>query len=423
MSYSQGSLKTEYLDPVSFTGGRCAFNLDATKMAFLPNMRLLNLGCDNSGTDAGINGYSAGLGAIALIKNIRIMDARTELSAMRNVAPYAMFKNFTSTNDINQSLESYLKLHKVGFEIDGTNNKVAHLYDPGYSNQATPAGGNPTHGAYVDLRQLLPVLNSIPLLPTSIFKNLRIEIEFNNKAVNQVIAKTTPTLDMLRPILAVDYLDDDKIVSSMMGILTKGVQWNEIEWDNYQIPTGPTQTNPTDTNVQSTTNSSLGFRGKMLDRLLVCKTLVDIGLETTTGSVLGYGAVASSQALLNEKFQIRLNGKNVFPGHEGVSSPNQMLGTVVDAYGDVQQYPGSNLYLWDQVPNILTDQNLTSQAAWDCCEIGARVADLQLSISRTNNADATAKKAPTNNAIQVNMYAEVRKVITFQNGGYSVIYV
>ena len=90
MSYSNGAIKTMYIDPVSFVpNGRCAFELDAKKLAFLPNMRLLNLGADNA---TGQTGYSTGLGAVALIKNCRLMDARTELSALRNVAPFAFSK-------------------------------------------------------------------------------------------------------------------------------------------------------------------------------------------------------------------------------------------------------------------------------------------------------------------------------------------
>ena len=418
MSYSNGSVKTEYIDAVSFVANqRCSFELNATKMAYLPNLRLLNLGCNNDQAD---QNYNLGLGAVGLIKNIRLMDARTELSAMRNLSPYALFKNMTNTNEFNKSVDSYLKRNALGFEIDGLNNKITHVYNSGVSS--TAASGN-TDAAYIDLREVLPLLGRIALLPTSVFKNLRLEVEFNANPVQQILQANNLVVDVLRPVLAVDYVDEPRVIEPMMSVLMKGLQWNEIEWDNFLIPAVDTTAYAaTDTKTQNVNNQSLGFRGKIINRLLVAKQSVDLTTEITGGNtVLGMGAPASSQALLAEQFQVRLNGKNVFPGAGGVVGANQMLGTLVDAYGDHQAYPSSNQYKWDKTDAVLANAGLAGQAAWDCCEIGARVADLQLSITRTLNNDASAR-APTIQAIQVNMYAEINKLLTFQNGTYSVMY-
>ena len=417
MSYSNGSIKTEYIDPVSFVPNqRCSFELGSVKMAYLPNIRLLNLGCENND---GIHAYNKGLGAIGLIKNVRLMDARTELSAMRNVSPYVLFKNMLNMNDENKSIDSYLKRNALGYEINGINNKVENIYSSGASN--TPASGA-TESAYLDLRELLPLLGRIPLLPTKVFQNLRLEIEFNANPTQQVIYKTDTPLTMLRPVLAVDYVDDERVVAPMMGVLMKGVQWDEIEWDNFLIPAKDTTAFAAgDTDTQTVNNQSLGFRGKTINRLLIAKTAVNLDTEVFNNAVLGFGAPASSQAFLNEKFQIRLNGKNVFPGAGGIVGANQMLGTLVDAYGDHQAYPGSNLYKWNKAGDINADVNFRGQSAWDCCEIGARVADLQLSITRTIHKD-TDTRHPTTDSTQVNMYAEVNKVMRFDGGNYSIIY-
>lgn len=419
MSYSNGAIKTMYIDPVSFVpNGRCAFELDAKKLAFLPNMRLLNLGADN---ENGPTGYSTGLGAVALIKNCRLMDARTELSALRNVAPYAFFKNVNRSNDINKSNDSYLKRNVLGYEISGINNKVTHVYPSGGSDTAASGA---TDTAFLDLREILPVLKQIPVLPTATFKNLRIEIEFDANPLNQIFDETGRVPTILRPILAVDYVDDMNVAKPLMDMLSSGVTWNEIEWDNFQIPavdTSGAAWTATDVATQSKTNTSMGFKGKSVGRLLIQKQIVDKTKEANAGSVLGFGGVASSQALLQEATQINLNGKAVFPGVGGVNRPNAMLGTVVDAYDELQAYPGSNLYKWSKSDDLLDDGNIGGQTAWSCCEIGARVAELQVSISRQNNKD-TDPLAPTNNALQVNLYAEVLKVLTFEGGRYSVIY-
>lgn len=415
MSYSNGAIKTMYLDPVSFVpNGRCAFELDATKLAYLPNMRLLNLGCDNN--TAGID-YSQGLGAVSLIKNCRLMDARTEISALRNVAPYAFFKNMNRSNDINKSNDSYYKRNQIGYEINGLNNNIEHIYSSGQSN--TAASGD-TATAYLDMREVLPALNALPVLPSQTFKNLRMEIEFDSSMANQILDQNNVVVDILRPILAVDYIDDDKVAQPLIDMLNDGVVWNEIQWDNFLIPAVDTSGfGPGDVATQSRTNQSMGFKGKSLNRLLIQKQLVDRAQEVTGAQVNGFGAVASSQAVLQETTQVNLNGKPIWSGVNGINRPNAMLGTVVDAYDELQCFPGSNLYLWDQQGNLNTDPTTGGQASWSCCEVGARVAELQVTISRQNVSD-TGTRTPTNSALQVNLYGEVLKAITFQNGGYSV---
>ena len=414
MSYNSGAIETEYIDPVSFTSSRCAFELNPTRLGILPNMRLLNVGAEN---DTGVSPYARGLGALSIIKNIRLMDARTELSALRNVGPYIQFMNMNRSNDINKSNDSYLKRNALGFEINGLNNKVDHIYSTGQS--ATPADAN-SATSYVDLRMLLPLLNRIAFLPTSTFKNLRLEIEFHTSNLNsQIILANGSVTTALRPVLAYDYVDDPKRLAPMKEMLMKGAEWSEIEWDNYVIPAVVLAGDTVET--QSTSNNSLGYIDKRIRRLLIVKTLLNPALEIVGGNVVGFGGVASSQAVRKQLTQVRLNGRNTFPGFSGISRPNEMLGTVVDAYGDMQAYPSSNLYQWSQMSNLISEEGLSGQAAYACCNIGARVANLQVTIQRENNQD-TSQKSATNDALQVNLYAEVEKVITFSGDSYSVIY-
>ena len=99
-----------------------------------------------------------------------------------------------------------------------------------------------------------------------------------------------------------------------------------------------------------------------------------------------------------------------------------MLGVVVDAYDELQSYPGSNLYKWSKQAALNTDANFGGQNAWSCCEIGAQVADLQVTLSRQNVYDTDALN-PTNAALQINLYGEVHKAITFNDGSYAITYV
>tara|TARA_R110002096_G_scaffold722_2_gene4124 strand:- start:2915 stop:4162 length:1248 start_codon:yes stop_codon:yes gene_type:complete len=415
MSYSNGAVKTQYIDTTTFVPNqRCSFEINVKSLALLPNMRLLNLGCDN---DTGATPYSQGVGAVSLIRNIRLMDARTEISGMRNVTPYAFFKNMNRSNEINTSQDSYFKRNRLGYEVNGLNNKIGHLYEVGDSNTAASGA---TATSYLDLRELLPALKSLPLLPTGVFSNLRLEIEFESRVSQQILLKDNVVPTILRPILAIDYVDDPNVIKPMMNMLMAGVDWHEIEWDNFQIPAQGSATGTVKT--QSKTNSSMGFRGKTLKRLLIQKQLVDRTPTVSAQTVLGFGGVASSQALLQEALQINLNGKTVFPGVNGVNRPNAMLGVVVDAYDELQSYPGSNLYKWSKQAELNTDANFGGQNAWSCCEIGAQVADLQVTLSRQNVYDTDALN-PTNAALQINLYGEVHKAITFNDGSYAITYV
>ena len=418
MSYTDGSLQTQYLDPVSFVpNGRAAFELDGDKMAYLSNMRLLDLGVTSNPAHT----YSQGLGALACIKSIRLLDGRTELSALRNPAPYLFFKNANRSNAINKSNDSYFKKNSLGLEINSVDNKLTHIYTPGGATN-DPAT---TSLAYLDLRMAFPFLNAVEILPVSIFRNLRIEIEFDATITNQIVNDVTAPITIQRPVLAVDYLTNQAQVDQVINEMNGGGQtWQEIEWDNFHLPAVDTSTfAPADVATQRTANQSLGYRGKIVERLLTCKQVVDKAVEVNDGTnvVLGYGALASSQAVCDAKINYRLNGKNVLPNFGGVTRPNERLALLTDEWGSITTYPGGNLYQWaDQASNMDRGTQFGGQMDWDCVRIGARVADLQLNMSRTNNRDTG--KAMTNASLQVNMYAEVMKQIVFSKGRYDITY-
>lgn len=415
MAYN-GSVETEYIDPVSFVPNqRCAFELDGTKLSYGSNMRLLNIGVV-SGTQ---QDYSAGLGAMSVIRSIRLMDARTELSSIRNVPQYLFFKNCNRTNATNKSEDSYLKRNQLGFEINSEDNKISHMYSPGRAD-TTP---ETTSLGYLDLREVLPILNQLTILPTQIFKNLRIEIEFDGRQTSQILGDVSVGITVQRPILAVDVNSNPAVVEAAVSqVSAQPIMWQEIENDNFVMNAVDTSGfGNTDTAVQTTVNQSLGFKGKFVERLLITKQIQDKSKELNVNDVLGFGAIASSQAVLNEKVQINLNGNPILPGFQGMTRPNEILGMLSDEWGSINAYPGSNLYAWSSTPAALDDANTGGQQSFICVRLGARVAQLQTSISRTNNRDTT-NKAATNNALNVNLYAEVSKMLNVTKNGYRVVY-
>ena len=417
MSYIDGSMRTQYLDPVSFVpNSRARFELDGDKMAYGSNMRLLDLGIVSNGA----HNYSRGLGSLATIKSMRLLDGRSELGAIRNPAPYLFYTNARRSNAINKSNDSYLKRNSLGMEINSIDNKLHHEYPSGgVTNDAAT-----TNLGYLDLREVFPILNVMAVLPVQIFRNLVVEIEFDSTLANQILTDITGAITVQRPILAVDHIDNAVLVNTIINELNgQGQTYDNIEWDNFTIPAVDTAAyGVTDVATQSTNNQSLGYRGKIVERLLCCKTVIDKTKELNGNLVQGYGAIASAQVVCDAKTQYRLNGKNVLPGFGGVTKDNERLGMLSDEWGSVTCYPGANIYQWaTQGANMATGVQFGGQMGWDCVRLGARVADLTINMSRTNNRDTG--KAITNAAIQVNMYAEVKSQIVFSKGRYDISYV
>ena len=417
--YFDGSVTTEYIDPVSFVPGlRCRFELDGTKMAYLSNMRLLDIGV----VSGSAQDYNLGLGALSLIKNIRLLDGRTELSALRNPAQYLFFKNANRSNAINLSNDSYLKRHGIGYEIAEDTNKITNVHPSGKADTATDT----THLAYLDLREVFPILNSLRVLPTQLFPNLQIEIEFNPKE-KQVIADVSVAITPQRPVLAVDIINNDVLVNQEINAIAKaGVVWDEIEWDSFVIPAvDTTGYTATEVKTQNVSNQSLGYRGKYVERLLICKQLQNIALGLNGNDQVGFGGIAPSQSFVNQTTQYRLNGKNVLPGFNGITGENERLGVLSDEWGSVNSYPGSNLYQWNRGTENMEGAGVFNGAmSWDCVRLGARVADLQINISRVNNSDTSTKSA-TNDGIVCNLYAEVKKAMALgasAGSAYRIVY-
>ena len=415
--YASNQIRTHYLDATSFVpNGRCAFELDASKAAYLTNMRLLDLGCTS---DAAVE-YNQGLGCLALIKNIRLMDARTELSALRNPSQYLFFKNSNRTNSDNKSQDKYLKRNNLGQTISAINNKIQSVQGSG-GRADTLASGN-TNLGYLDLREVFPILNQIQLLPTAVFSNLRIEIEFEARAAQQVLADVSKVINVSRPVLACDFTDNvDLVKQGMSQLAERGAVWNEIENDNFTIA-GVTLGGDTEPR-QEQQFQSLAFRGKYVERILLCKQLSNIADGRNGDNVLGYGGVASSQAWLQQNTQMRLNGKNVLPGFNGATGDMERLAMVADEWGVTTMVPGSNYYDWSQIGAVTNDVNLAGQQSWDCLRLSARVRELQVQVSRLTNQDTTAGRTATNDSCVVNLFAEIRKILSMNSdGSYSVIY-
>ena len=231
--YSDQNVATRYSDPKIYTeNSRCSFELDSNEAAYLPNMRLLFLGLTTSAT----SNYNGLLGAMGLIRNARLLDGKVVLCAANENQFYQGFKNINATNERNQSVDSFQSCSSIGFTVNGASRRVDRITKKLQADVNVPsAATSQTNSAVLDLRTIFPMLNSVSHLPTSLFRNLRIEIEFDASQASQILMDTNNTIKTLRPVLAVDVIENPALVDSMNSKLTNA-SWLEIEHDMFVIP-------------------------------------------------------------------------------------------------------------------------------------------------------------------------------------------
>ena len=412
--YSSGDVQTKYIDPKSFVdGSRAVFEIDGNHSAFLPNMRLLDIGVFGQAT--GI--YNELIGAHALITEVTLLDGSTVLSQCKH---YQNFRGFQAQNVDNVSAlskESYKAANSVGYQrlnADGLYQNVTRRLE-------TAAARFDSRGAYVELREILPMLNSVSHLPSSVFSNLRLVVNFNTAADEQILSDVTNTVTGgLIPILAVDVLDNKEIVAKMTQAMGSSIMWLENEVDLVTYPAGVNNAN-----VEQTVNFKLdGFKNKHVERLLQTKEIIDKTVYLNGNDVRGFGRY-QSVALTDEKIQYRINGANILSG-AGSEKNMERLAHVIDVYGDCFAYPGSAQTDIDSGLFVGTDatdgRDRIGNLSFNAIYIGQKVLDLQVTHSRTNLIDTTTKR-PDSAALNVYYFGEVRKALVIDNMGYRITYV
>ena len=425
--YSDGNVQTHYIDPSTYievtdnSAGRVSFELDGTKLAFLPNMRLLNIGC----TSDALHVYNRLVGSYVMIDRIRLLDGDTELSGLTNQQLYRGFLNQNAGNSANEAVDSKLSMTSLGWSVEGINRQLKRtekVRQTGTTVAAQVLG-------FLDLRELFPILGQVSHLPTSVFKNLNIQITMSGKVSDQILYSTTAPVNGVRPILAVDVLENPAIVANMRKGLTS-TRWLEVEHDRFFIPRSvavPTAAN-NQLVVQQTNVKINGFNNKHVERLLIVKELVDNSTTLNAGNQVGWGRYGSP-ACFREQMQYRLNGRNVLP-RNGIVGNNERLAYLIDTYGDCSNYPGSNQYGL----GATGAGTAINQALFDAAEyvgkldyngiyLGDYINDLQLNYQRTNLQAGGLLDENTNVAMFAHVYAEVAKTLMIRkDGSYNIMY-
>ena len=432
--YSDDSVQTMYIDSTTFVANnRVTFDLDGSKLAYLPNMRLINLGLKS---DIGNDEYNELVGANGVITNIRLLDGKTEISALNQAGIYRGFLNCNKDNNVVDSVTGVLHRTALGYKTSSYG--LQQIGDPLESKVSSLlTRDDEANLGTLDLRECFPILSAISHLPTSLFKNLRVEVVFNNRPESSSLVDpvTAVVVEGIRPTLVVDVLQNPKVVARLNQSLMNA-NWLEIEHDRFVMPVnGAGGVQAGDNGLVQNINQKInGFNNKRVQRMLIVKQNANQAKFVEAGVLRGFGTFAS-QNINREKLQVRLNGRNIFP-RSGLVGNNERLGNVHDVFGEMLSYPGSNSmgselsWLAPGTPSVGAQTlpgELIGQLDYDAVLIGDYISDLQINLSRSGLQTVQAGPAylnfPSNDQLSIHVFGEVQKQIRVSGNEYVISYV
>ncbi len=416
--YSSGSVKENLLDPNTFSQSRCEFKVPA-EMSVLSNLKLVNLGCFQTGGSNQF--YNRGSGVGGLIKNIRLMDGSQVLTECREVSKQLSFRNFNNVNNVNQSYKSPMLLSGAQYAFslydkDATNKVVDKGYegiqyngDGALSINTTEA--NTSKGLLV-LSDVMPLLNKIEMLDNMVFKNgLRLVIEWETDRL-KMTTRNDGTLTILQPLLCMYEVVGQDLYNELK--ISSGVfSWYEREVDqkDYTLASVETQ-------------RFSGFNNKRVLRFVISKEYQANTNYLDGDDIKGFGR-AGSVSLLNESMNVSSNGQNLFPSSV---NRNDMSRQVVNAFGPCVGYQGFNQVQSSNAAGfpsydviMSSDSVATGDFGFSACQINNdMVKNLEVTIERTIPAN------PVNigygDALKVFVMGDVAKVMSISNGSYNISY-
>ena len=432
MSLFSSKIKSDLIDPiVDISNNRVEFRLPPGT-GYYPTLRLANFG-----SVGGNVAYNRGAGAIGLIRRIRLLNGAEELSALNDAGRYMTFKFYNNKNSDNQALFSPLYHHLHGYTV----NDALQVQDDLRNDYFQAEAGNADQvkaekSVTVNLMELLPMLQNVPVLDTNMFEDLRIQIEYTTNA-SEVLNDTTAGFTTNAPVLIADEIQDPKLVAALSAQM-KSVVWNEVESDLVVLASND---NANDSElVQSVKTQVSGFDNKYVSRLLMTKAFSDSTKDKVGGAGnenRNFGAF-NSYAQHKEKINFALNGKNIFVG-DGLDSPAKKLMLLNDTYGTCNTPPFGHIECVGADEPKDASANKIGVPTLRGTKQGDRVGTMDfvgvMVESRVNRLELVYERAtPKNNDAQqpidqlglgldLHFFAEVRKQLVVQNGKYMIAYV
>jgi hypothetical protein len=375
-------------------------------------MRVANIGITTLAGAAYTPNKAAGL--MEVIKSITLYDGSQVLDQQLKFDMYAAFKNYNKDNSSNYNVNNALNNSGMGYNVfgldvivSGDTTFLAALFDP--FDITNDQNNTPT--MWLDLKACLPMLQSVLYLPTSIFKNLRLVIEFNDNVA--------PNQQTLTPLLIADEMSDTSVKNQLLTQF-KGVDFVSVETDSLVVDAvfkaGDTADKP-----QSITKQLKGFNNKVLNKFFVVK---QPSVATAGNTIRRLG----SHLYFNEADNVRINGRNLLVGN-GIDTTAKSLAALSDTYGTCNSYLNYQSLVKSFLDtDVLGVEEIDMLANQDyrAFRVGERVLQLDYQFSRLGVFDttvATSNGKSNNSQTTLHFFGEVPKRLQVNpNGTYIIGY-
>ena len=448
MSYTS-QIKTKILDPEYFNSTQgCEFRLNDLNVTYLSSMYVGNIGAYGTNGDRAIIKYNPYGGTKKLVKNITLYNGGDVLAQLLDAGSWIAFKaqnqdNSDKLSKTNKTLgrNALLNANQHAVNTPARISNIVHPITDGVG--ATEAL---TGKGYFDVRDLLKELKQMRSFDTSIFKNLRLVIDweldplkFANRASGTADG-TNPlsAIQATRPILVVDCVNDPEIRKQLM-LNMRQVAYTSIESDRIVIPAvGPAVVGQRSSSVLK------GFDNKIVNRMLLVNNPTSltsgvVAMSDNAGtfhpdSQLLYAGKDNSIAQHRLEVQLAVNGANLFNGN-GLGGDSVRQAVMTDTWGDViANWGSSRVGVCNKVAGLIATLTHDYYSTPDVVMFGGdytgfkvmdRVKYLELSYTRSGVAVANRlvfNAGASNQALNVIVYAEIPKMLMVGNGGYRVAY-
>lgn len=437
MEYSN-DIKIHEIEPLYYSASnRAEFRLSSDKL-YTNTLRLINVGVTKSADQNNLNKLA---GVAGCISNMTILDGNVEIQSLTRANEWCAIKHSFKSNSYNEDLGSVLNLTRKSAHFnlaDRTNAQAAgrcvgSKVVEGTLRTAISATNTTERLAakgQLDLSDYMGFLQSVNYLDTSLMKDLKVVIEYNMDALAIMFGnQDTGNLASTRPLLVVEEIVDPNIVSANMG-KTQVINFKVIENDIVSVPAiAPTAGIPNP--VQTQTFHVHAYNNKSVDRMLI-KSRTRLATSENTGNINVMYGLYNSQAMLKQKNQVRVNGMNIY-ARDGITSENERLAHVADTWAPNMSIMPFQQGLAFKAPDALSrdqiinmgNEAIGSQSYFACDLAGEKVKDLQIDYERVGffNADAAQLAlCKYNSAVDLIVFAEVKKAIIFSGSSYNVVY-
>lgn len=449
------SVETIYLNPAFDAGNfKTEFHIPRDKV-YSPSIRLCGVGLVSSGANAQ---YNRLVGSLGVIRNIILTDKGTEIDSCKRCNVLEGFKSLNFGGPRDQSFEAQKTRNTLlgfdhtierfgngGADGSGETSKMRDFIGAnGVRKQTTQQrrnvvgaddGSNTRTGdSYILLHDYLPVLAQMAALPTNVFDDLKLTIEYETTLSKCLATSVNVPHTTLTPVLVMDQINDVDMAQNALKQL-QSFMWNTYEHDMFVVQAADAGVAATGTR-QSTSARLNGFKNKTIGKMLLVKQLQNQsdGDVVDGTNALGYGNMGSV-ACFDEQLQVRVNGANAMPG-QGITKPNEALALMADTFGQITMSPFGHAYNGsnynDDRTQLQTDKVMengsqkTGRLSYFGLPIHEKVTDMQIIYSRVQLSAESAAITPgsgwsSKKPLNVHCFCEVAKSITFQAGGQYVI--